>query len=172
MHPAWLTMESFPCRSLHYSVFLADIRYNFAMFAFRKPSSLKGLAVWQILFCLTVLSFVLRSTIPSGYMPDSSASRNGTIALTLCSAGGGNATILLDLQGKTKHSSSDEHNAGQHCAFGVVASQGVLPTSVSILPAMTVLSQPLPARQRNLALPPMPAQGPPLGSRAPPSHLG
>lgn len=142
------------------------------MFAFRKPSSLKGLAVWQMIFCLTVLSFVLRSMIPSGYMPDSSASRNGTVALTLCSAGGVNATILVDLQGKSKSAPSDDHNAGQECAFGVIASQGLMPASVAVLPAMMLLSQPLPARQRNLALPPMPAQGPPLGSRAPPFHFG
>jgi len=142
------------------------------MFAFRKPSSLKGLAVWQMIFCLTVLSFVLRSMIPSGYMPDSSSNRNGTIALTLCSAGGINATILVDLQGKTKSSSSGDQHAGQECAFGVVASQGIMPTDVSILPVIALFSQPLLILERNRALPPMPAQGPPLGSRAPPSHFG
>jgi hypothetical protein len=79
---------------------------------------------------------------------------------------------LLNLQKHSKKSPND-HHVGQECPFGLVLSQGILPLQDLPLLAGVVWREhfklvPL----RNRALPPLPALGPPLGSRAPPPYLG
>lgn len=143
-----------------------------SMFALQKPIRRKGMAVWQILFCLTVIAFLCRSVIPMGYMPDLSGGRDGKLAITFCTAGGGTSTMQLDLTGQPEQSSSDEHAGSQECPFGLVVSQAVMPSQVATVLIGTISHRPAVLLHRNHTLPPLPALGPPLGSRAPPSNLG
>lgn len=142
------------------------------MFALQKPTRRKGMAVWQILFCLTVISFLCRSVIPMGYMPDLSGGRDGKLAITFCTADGGTTTLQLDLTGQPEPSSSDEHAGIQECPFGLVVSEAVIPSQDATVLVGMISDRPVALLHRNQALPPLPALGPPLGSRAPPSNLG
>jgi len=142
------------------------------MFAVRRSSRYKGIGVWQVLFCLTVLSFLYRAAIPQGYMPDFSGARDGKFSITLCTVGGGVSTLLVDLDGPDHHPSSDDHFNNQSCAFGIVVSQAVMPGQDAPALVGNVAHHPVTLPQRNEAQPPLPALGPPLGSRAPPSNLG
>lgn len=142
------------------------------MSALRKPIRRKGMAVWQLLCCLTVISFLCRSVIPMGYMPDVSGTRNGTFAVTFCTMDGGISTLTLDLSGQPEHSSSDDHSNIQDCPFSLLASQVIMPYQAAPVLTGIIPHRPAPLLHRNQSLPPLPALGPPLGSRAPPSNLG
>jgi len=107
-----------------------------------------------------------------GYMPDVSGTRDGTFAITFCTVGGGISTLALDLSGQPDQSSSDDHASSQECPFGLLASQAVMPYQAAPMLAGTVSHRPVPLAHRNHTRPPLPALGPPLGSRAPPSNLG
>nr|WP_153045661.1 DUF2946 family protein [Advenella sp. S44] len=105
-------------------------------------------------------------------MPVLSGENGRSVVLTLCTTGGGHETLLLNIPAQPKESSSEDH-AGQQCPFGLVISQGVLPVLDSPAVPVTVWQErSAPFIEHNRALPPLPALGPPLGSRAPPSHLG
>ncbi|SHI25498.1 hypothetical protein SAMN04488135_11647 [Pollutimonas bauzanensis] len=132
----------------------------------------KGMAVRQILFCLTVMSFLCRSVIPMGYMPDLSGGRGDKHAITFCTAGSGASTSSLDLTGRPEQSSSDEHAGSQDCPFGLAVSQAVMPGQPASMLLGMISQRPAALLHHNQTLPPLPALGPPLGSRAPPSNLG
>lgn len=121
--------------------------------------------------CLTIVSFLCRSFIPVGYMPDTSGERDDGYAITFCVAGGGTHTVLMDLTGDPQDPSPDAPAGIQECPFGLIAAQAVMPGQAALAWVGLVLQHPLPLLHRNQALPPLPALGPPLGSRAPPSHL-
>lgn len=141
------------------------------MSALQNPMRCKGTPVWQVLFCLTLVSFLCRSVIPMGYMPDFSGGRDGKLAITFCTTGGDISTLLLNLD-QPEQSSSDEHASSLDCPFGLLVSQAVMPGQDTPVLARTVSHRPAVLLHRNQALPPLPALGPPLGSRAPPSNLG
>ncbi|MFA7532282.1 MAG: DUF2946 family protein [Castellaniella sp.] len=128
--------------------------------------------VWQVLFCLTVLSFLCRAVIPMGYMPDLSGGRDGKFAITFCTVGGGTSTLLVDLNDQPDQPSPSDHFDNQDCPFGIVVSQVAMPSQEAIVLAGIIAYHPVSLPQRNHARPPLPALGPPLGSRAPPSNLG
>lgn len=135
-------------------------------------SRLKNITGWHVIFCLAVLAFVGRSLIPNGYMPTLSDGKGASIVLTLCSASGDTQTLLLDLQKKNNGSSNDSH-ANPECPFGLVMSHGILPIETALVLSATIWQQrPVTFAARNRSLPPLPALGPPLGSRAPPTNLG
>ena len=141
------------------------------MFRFRQATRRTGTTVWQMLFCLTFLSFLCRAVVPVGYMPDISAGRDGGFALTFCTPGGSLAVQKLDLTDQEK-ASTDNAVAGQDCPFGMATSQALLPAQEAPVLARAVLHRPLVLLHDNKALPPLPALGPPLGPRAPPLNLG
>lgn len=142
------------------------------MYIVRKHLPCKGNTVWPFLLCLAVIAFVCRSVIPSGYMPVLSGDNGRTVVLTLCNAVGVNETRLLSLPSQSNDSPSPDH-ASQECPFGLVISQGVLPIPGSpALPVTVWQARTAPYVEHNRALPPLPALGPPLGSRAPPFLLG
>ncbi|HBT32599.1 MAG TPA: hypothetical protein DEB15_07080 [Pusillimonas sp.] len=128
--------------------------------------------VWQFIFCLTFLAFLCRAVIPIGYMPDLSGGRdNGQFAITFCTVGGGTSSLMVDLDSPSDSSSTD-HIGNQDCPFGVVMTQALTPTQEAVALVSVVTHHPVPLLHRNRAQPSLPAQGPPLGSRAPPSNLG
>jgi hypothetical protein len=142
------------------------------MFAVQRYSRNKGIGIWQILFCLTVLSFLYRAAIPQGYMPDFSGARDGKFAITLCTVGGGTSTLRVDLDQQSPQPPSDDQFDNQNCPFGIVVSQAVIPGGDAPALMGTIVHHPVALPQRNQAQPPLPALGPPLGSRAPPLNLG
>jgi hypothetical protein len=126
----------------------------------------------HILMCLLAIAMALRALIPAGYMPDANALRDGRVEITFCIAGSGLSVSAIDLNdhdGKAGHPDS----VASECPFGILAQQAfdLPPVAGAVMPAaaLAVLSIPF---TLNRALPALPAQGPPLGSRAPPSNLG
>jgi len=142
------------------------------MLALQKPIRHKGTAVWQILFCLTLVSFLCRSVIPMGYMPDLSGGHDGGFTITLCLPGGGTNIMQVDLTDHSGQASSDDGLSSQDCPYGILVAQAAAPIHDAALPAAGIpyRSLVLPSHG-NQALPPLPALGPPLGSRAPPPYL-
>lgn len=135
------------------------------------PVRRKGLAVWQILFCLTFVAFLCRAVIPAGYMPDASSARDDKLAITFCTAGGGVSVLKLDLSA-SEDSSSDEHAGLHECPYGLVVSQAALLGQDAPVLAGMIVYRPLELPPGNLTQPLPSILGPPFGSRAPPSYLG
>lgn len=127
------------------------------------------MAAWQILFCLTVLSFVSRAFIPIGYMPGLSGERDSTFAITLCSMGGATTVMTLDLSGDSADSGPEDPYGIENCPFGPGVVHKFAPGQDAAEPvgitSFSIAAAPVGFR----TLPPLPALGPPLGSRAPPS---
>lgn len=130
------------------------------------------MTVWQILFCLTFVSFLCRSIVPVGYMPDLSGARDGRFALTFCTVGGGAGIQKFDLLDQAGKSSPDDGLSSQGCPFGIVASQALIPAQDAPVLAGAVFHRPVLLAHASKSLPPLPALGPPLGPRAPPTNLG
>ncbi|VFR56297.1 hypothetical protein BRI6_4058 [plant metagenome] len=134
----------------------------------RRHLARRVFSVWHLLVCLTALALVARALLPVGFMPDTQALRHGTLALTLCSSEPGASRVL---------SLSPGHGAGQEaasmldCPFGLVAVQALLPAAPPAGVAAALPRAAPAAVQAMRSLPPLPAQGPPLGSRAPPVTL-
>lgn len=142
------------------------------MLARRKSFWCKRMAVWQILFCLTVVAFLYRALIPVGYMPDLSGERNSRFAITLCTMGASPAVVQLDFSDSDASTAPADEYSGNDCPFGLNVAQKLLaPDEPPVLqrpPALLSAS----LAPRHQARPPLPALGPPLGSRAPPMNLG
>jgi hypothetical protein len=127
---------------------------------------------------LLLLLLVARAWVPVGYMPDADALRQGRLALGFCSAGGGTLAALqaLSVQQDPHHGHhdpgaghGDTSGAGQECPFGLSAHQVLdVPPVVALAPMLLrwLAQKPFLADSPR---PPMPAAGPPLGQRAPPS---
>lgn len=109
-----------------------------------------------------MVAFVLRAVIPNGFM---AAPSTTSLMLTLCEAGGA-INVTFDLPAEQ----SPKHVAGEACAFGALAGHAILPETglAPVLSASAAYAAPeMPVHR---ATPPLPALGPPLGSRAPPSR--
>lgn len=123
---------------------------------------------------LALLALTLRALVPTGYMPDVRALHDGRLEVTFCSAAGDVSTLSLSLGaragepgGKPVH---DAAETGAQCPFGLLAHLAPAPLPFMapiVLPAGRYAAPP-PAYR---ALPALAAQGPPLGSRAPPSWV-
>lgn len=136
------------------------------MFARRKTFWCKRMAVWQTLFCLSVLAFLCRAFIPVGYMPDSSSERQSPFAITLCSMGG-TTLVQLDLSAEPDSSSHDGSYA-ETCPYGLSISSTFTYDDALILAGTAAFHALVHPVGSQTALP-APALGPPLGSRAPPA---
>jgi hypothetical protein len=128
-------------------------------------------AVWQILFCLTLLSFLFRSAIPVGYMPSTAGKHHQRLTIALCTMGGGSEVQLSDLFSQAPHPSGHD-GAHQACPFCAVVSQAIAPGSgaLALVPtaaARFIVQVPGVQAQATVAV-----AGPPLGPRAPPTFLG
>nr|WP_321273147.1 DUF2946 family protein [Alcaligenes faecalis] len=130
----------------------------------------REIRVWQFLFCLALLAYVCRAIVPAGYMPIRSAQNNG-FAITFCTAGNAANTLWIDLVGQDGQADSDTHQNQQDCPFGIAASPALLPTLDAPVLISLITYRPVLLAESNQTRPPLPAQGPPLGSRAPPLRL-
>ncbi|MFY0476120.1 DUF2946 family protein [Achromobacter marplatensis] len=141
---------------------------------------------------LLLLLLVARAWVPVGYMPDADALRQGRLALEFCVMGGGvwpglraPLTQPAAQPHAQSHAQSDAHHgnhgdpghggpdghgaAGQECPFGLSAHQVLdVPPMMAVAPVLLRWLARTPLRVDS-PRPAMPAAGPPLGSRAPPS---
>lgn len=131
---------------------------------------LREIRVWQLLFCLALLAYVCRAIVPAGYMPTRSAQDPG-FAITFCTAGNPANTLWIDLIGQDGQADSDTHHTQQDCPFGIAASPALLPSLDAPVLISLITYRPVLLVESNQTRPPLPAQGPPLGSRAPPLSL-
>lgn len=131
-------------------------------------------SVWQLLLCLTVLAFVMRALVPQGFMPAAQTMPDGKLVLSFCTAGGMQMSLPMSLGSDSASADAAPADAasGTDCPFGLLAAQAMPPA-----PVLELLHGAVATRDATVAfgyqtLPPLPAQGPPLGSRAPPFYLG
>nr|WP_312477349.1 DUF2946 family protein [Achromobacter ruhlandii] len=121
-----------------------------------------------------LLALMLRGFVPAGYMPDASALEKGRVELTFCTAAGTVSTVFLSLtddQAATSHQ-GEKADSGLNCPYGLLTHVASAPPAADLSASLTVPSVRAIFFEVSRALPPLPAQGPPLGSRAPPSLLG
>ncbi|MFD4841320.1 DUF2946 family protein [Achromobacter sp. NPDC058515] len=118
---------------------------------------------------LALLALALRALVPAGYMPDARALHDGRLEVTFCSAAGDLSTLSVALSpeggGKAGHDAAD---TGAQCPFGLLAHVAPAPAP-ALAPILVSAGRRTTLPPVYRALPPQPAQGPPLGSRAPPS---
>ena len=127
---------------------------------------------WHRLARLTLVLFALRALLPVGFMPDLGLLKQGGFQIVLCTAQGP-ATVTVDADGNPQTPDGTPADAAfaKDCPFGTAFGKAfALPAVVAALPLLAAADAVL-ARFLPLDLRP-PAQGPPLGSRAPPTRLG
>ncbi|MGE4437004.1 DUF2946 family protein [Achromobacter sp.] len=137
----------------------------------RPPRTRNALSVRVVLW-LAFLAVLLRAAVPQGYMPDARALHDGRIEVTFCSAAGDLSSLQLALSPAGRHDAgSGSHSGadtGAQCPFGLLAHLTPAPASFLAPLALAAAGPALLRAPVPLALPVQPAQGPPLGSRAPP----
>lgn len=136
----------------------------------------RGMRVGNFLARLLLFATVLRALAPLGFMPDLQALQEGRVEIVLCT-GIGFKTITVDAAGRpvlpdgSDAPSDPGEGAGADCAFRSPAAAALLLPEVAALPAPAAAYSERLRPAAAQALPP-PAQGPPLGARAPPATLG
>lgn len=110
--------------------------------------------------------FLLRAALPTGFMPDVRALRNGDLALTLCLPSG-NTYSLSELFPDDPAAPADQ-GGGDPCPFSLLASPLATAPATGLPLAATTTHLPALSWHEHI-LPPV-AHGPPLGPRAPPAH--
>lgn len=141
------------------------------MSARRKTFRCTRIALWQALLGLTVIAFLCRAIIPVGYMPETPSESGRSFAMTLCLGGGGTTVMQVSLS--DDGAGTPDNAVSPDCPYGLCVGQSWLPERPSLaLAGIVDFPLALPVAARNNALPPLPALGPPLGSRAPPLNLG
>lgn len=136
----------------------------------RSSHRMSGWRASSALWLLSIAMF-LRAFVPAGYMLDSNALSNGRIELSFCTAAGDISTISMSLPDSSSH--HDPADAGGECPFALFNQVVTAMPQVGLLPALLVEQTTMVVfLDAYRALPALPAQGPPLGSRAPPSYLG
>lgn len=130
---------------------------------------------WRRLARLTLLLFALRALLPVGFMPDLGLLKQGGFQIVLCTAQGPTA-VTVDADGEPVDPDGGGHDPAdaafaKDCPFGTAFAKAFdVPTLVATgflaVPAAVATAAPRPLDLRP------PPQGPPLGSRAPPTHLG
>lgn len=139
------------------------------MSALTLPSRTAGAPRVRGVLWLAFLAILLRALVPTGYMPDAHALHDGRLEVTFCSAAGDLSTLKIALspdgkRGGAGHSSAD---TGAQCPFGLLAHVTPAPAAQTA-PLALAVSRAAPFPPARVAVPVQPAQGPPLGSRAPP----
>jgi hypothetical protein len=133
--------------------------------------SLKDSRAGRMTVRLAVLLFALRAIVPVGYMPDLGTLRDGQVLIVICT-GAGTQTLLVDADGRPlDESNAPDHAGAADCSFATAtATVLALPAGVPALAGPAFAPGTHSGRDGPALL--APAQGPPLGSRAPPALLG
>lgn len=126
------------------------------------------MVVWQMFFCLTLISFVCRAAIPAGYMPDSSSPQDRSFAITLCSGGGSAGLMYIDFFDDPDTPSSDTAYGIAECPYGLSAANKLIGPPDALRVVARPSDVPMWISFGNVSPPYAAYLGPPLGSRAPP----
>ena len=122
-----------------------------------------------------LLALALRALVPSGFMPDASALRDGRLEMAFCS-GSGVQTVVIDTHhhdqgapasGDMPHQQSQSND----CPFSVLSALPAMPAMDPAPVGLPLLLSPILAAPYVAPAFAAILQGPPLGSRAPPFHL-
>ena len=135
-----------------------------------RPPQTRGALCVRVVLWLAFVAVLLRAAVPQGYMPDARALHDGRIEVTFCSAAGDLSALRLALApaGKRDAGSHSGAETGAQCPFGLLAHLTPAPAPF-LAPLALAAAGPAPLHAAVPAgLPTQPAQGPPLGSRAPP----
>ncbi|GAA5231712.1 DUF2946 family protein [Verticiella sediminum] len=127
--------------------------------------SLRQSSIWRLVACLVLLTLLGRFALPAGFMP-SAQGPDGQLVLSLCSG----QSLPGWASAKVHDADDDDGGLGTACPFGLLALQTLTPDAdlQPVRVAFALIAVVPPAHR---ALPALPATGPPLGSRAPPSLL-
>jgi len=127
----------------------------------------RRLIAWQITFCLAVFAFLLRASIPFGYMP-APAAHGLPFAITLCSSVGPvpGQVHLADADHDSGH---DHSQLFENCPFGLSFAHKFMSGPYTSIRDTELVHFLLPALRGSLLPDGKPLLGPPLGSRAPPA---
>lgn len=128
--------------------------------------SLRTGCTWRLTAAVVLLMLFARFALPNGFMPTVSPS-DGGLVLSFCSS----QPVAPPGAGvQAGHGDVDDKSLAAECPFGVLAMPSVLPDAGLDHVVIAFAAMPQPARAYR-AVPPLPATGPPLGSRAPPFIL-
>jgi hypothetical protein len=131
----------------------------------------------QLTLCVMMFVLLLRSLVPTGFMPNAGALRDGRLEMAFCSGVGGAQIITIDTHDHTSSDTSTSDVPGNHqsqsgdCPFSVLSALPAMPTMALSLVGLPLFFTHIQAVQRTALLPTASPRGPPLGSRAPPFHL-
>jgi hypothetical protein len=140
------------------------------MTGFRLTSLIRGRTGRFAAHALLLL-FALRAILPAGYMPDLGALRDGQVQIVICT-GSGTQALFVDESGHPVEAPDQSgHAAAGDCAFATATATAFALTMVAAVVGKPSFTDGFLASTDMAALTP-PAQGPPLGSRAPPILLG
>ena len=128
--------------------------------------------MWLAVFVLS-----LRAFVPVGFMPSVDALLDGRFEMTICTGTGGMRTVMVDAHGNLVQTpgGDGQDNSSLHleqCPFGAMGALLPMPAVAPVIVGSVVIESTQILVPRLHALPPLPAQGPPLGSRAPPFTFG
>lgn len=123
----------------------------------------------RVMLGLMMLAMIYRGAVPMGYMLTPGDATSGKLMVTFCVAGGAMVSMPLELPG-APHPPADSEASVLECPFAVAAAQFILPSVAPGLVPSGTQARPAPFLAYTSA-PALPAQGPPLGSRAPPLNL-
>ncbi|WP_066638150.1 hypothetical protein [Bordetella sp. H567] len=126
--------------------------------------------------------FCLRALLPTGFMPDPDALRAGHFHLIYCSAAGSipaGKAIAGHMHGMAAHAfvaggapaAPDGAGMPADCPYGLTGTHTLLPSLPIVVASMLALAWRMPAPPAAPSSAPGIIGGPPVGSRAPPSHL-
>ena len=130
-----------------------------------------GCGVWRMAARALLILFALRAAILVGFMPDFEALRDGRVEIVVCTPEG-LKTIAVDRESGRPAQDGDraDHSTLNDCPFQTVIAKAFAIPAVIGLPSVGIgRSEDIPRRASPVLLPP--AQGPPLGPRAPPAIL-
>jgi len=136
-------------------------------------ASFKDRRAYRVAARLTLLLFALRALLPVGYMPDVRALERGQVQIVICT-GYGAKSLLVDEAGQPvegQGAGKAQHDGAADCPFGMASAKAFLAAAAAPTLDLPVLGDGFLPPAGALALLP-PAQGPPLGQRAPPVLLG
>jgi hypothetical protein len=132
----------------------------------------RSFGIRRFTLCLMLLVLSLRALVPTGFMPDTGALRDGRLEMTFCTAAGGMRTFTVDSRGDPAPASGGEQtHQVTDCPFSLLTALPAMLSMAPVIVGLALLAWSVPPAPRHAARPSMPAQGPPLGSRAPPFHL-
>ena len=134
-------------------------------------NTLRNSRVCRITAYAALLLFALRAAVPVGYMPDLGALRDGQVQIVICT-GTGTQALLVDQSGHpVEDGGAEDHAGASDCAFAISSASALaLPSAVPSLSLPMASGRTPRTSEAGISFPP--AQGPPLGPRAPPILLG